>query len=229
MLSTYNDPMWRCVVVLLLLTTSLAAQSADPARFDFASKAVPTATVGHSYNATIKLENGEGPFEWKIAKGKLPPGIVLEGNTGVLSGVPTVTGVYRFTLSVRDETSRTTIQHEFTLEVTGPLLLMWVNPPKLTENAISGSIKVTNSSTRGDTFDLTVIIVAVNEVGKAFTLGYQHFDLAQDLEQTIPFKSTVPNGHYIVHVDAVAEVPAAKTIYRSSLQTLSPLVVNVNR
>jgi len=220
--------MWRCLL-LLLLATSVAAQSGNPAHFDFATKALPTATIGRTYNAAIKLQNGQGPFAWTVTKGKLPPGIVLQGNTGVLSGMPTLSGVYKFMLSVRDEASRTIIQREFTLEVNGPLLLVWVDPPKLTENTISGSIKVTNSSTRGDTFDLTVIIVAVNEVGKAFALGYQHFDLAQDVEQMIPFSSTVPNGRYIVHVDAVAEVAATQSIYRSRLQTQSPLVVSANR
>lgn len=225
---SYNVSMWR-YFFLLLLATAVAAQDGDHARLDFATKSLPTATTGRSYNVTIKLENGRGPFEWAITKGKLPPGINMLGNTGVLGGVPTQSGVYTFTLTVRDLTTRATAQREFVIEVHGALLLEWVNQPKLTENTISGSIKVTNNSTRGENFDLTVIIVAVNEVGKAFALGYEHFSLAQDVEQTIPFSSTVPNGRYIVHVDAVAEVPERQAIYRSRLQTASPLVVNVNR
>ena len=220
--------MWRWLA-FLLLTTNLAAQGGDPARFDFATKALPTATVGRTYNAPIKLQNGQGPLEWTVTKGKLPPGIRLLGNTGVLSGVPTMTGVYKFTLSVLDQGTHNVIQREFKIEVQGSLLLEWVNPPKLSENTISGSIKVANDSTRGETFDLTVIVVAVNEVGKAFALGYQHFDLAQEVEQVIPFSSTVPNGRYFVHVDAVAEVPAVRAIYRAQLQTPPNLVVNVNR
>jgi len=220
--------MWRCVFVLVLTTGSLA-QSADPARLDFATKSLPVGTVGRSYNATIKLQAGQGPFQWTITKGALPPGLALQANTGVVSGNPEQAGLFRFTLSVRDQGTNTGVSREFVIQVQGPLMLEWVNPASLSENAISGSVKVTNSSTRGDTFDLTVIIVAVNEVGKAFALGYQHFSLAQNVEQVIPFSSTVPNGRYIVHVDAIAEVPARRAIYRARLQTQAPLVVNVNR
>jgi hypothetical protein len=220
--------MWRCVL-LLLITASLAAQTTPPTRLDFATKSLPAATLGRAYNESVKLENGQGPFEFAITKGALPQGIVLQRDTGTLSGTPTLSGVYKFTVSVRDEAARTTIQREFTLEVHGPLLLEWVKQPALAENSIFGSIKVTNSSPRAESFDLTVIVVAVNEIGKAFALGYQHFDLAQEIEQVIPFSSTLPNGRYIVHVDAVAEVAATRSIYRSRLQTVAPLVVNVNR
>jgi hypothetical protein len=221
--------MWRCVF-LLLMTASLAAQTtASQARLDFATKSLPTATLGRAYNEAIKLQNAQGPFQWKTVKGALPQGIVLQQNTGVLSGTPALSGVYKFTIAVQDEGARLTAQREFTLEVQGPLLLEWVKQPFLTENSISGGIKVTNSSTTAESFDLTVIIVAVNETGKAFALGYQHFDLSQDIEQEIPFSSTVPNGRYIVHVDAVAEVAATRSIYRSRLQTLAPLMVSVNR
>jgi len=220
--------MWRWVL-LLVLASSVAAQSADPARLEFATKSLATGSLGKPYNLSIKLQGGQGPFEWTIVKGKLPPGIVLQKNTGMLTGAPTLTGVYTFTLRVLDETSRENIQHEFELEITGPLLLEWVNPPKLNGNTISGSVKVANSSPQGETFDLTVFVVAVNEVGKAFALGYQHFNLAYEIEQVIPFSSTLPNGHYVVHVDAVAEIAATRTIYRSQLQTRTPLSVDVNR
>ncbi len=224
----YNGRMWRWLF-LVLFAISAAAQTEDPARLEFATKSLPTAPLGKHYDFSIKLQSGRGPFEFTITKGKLPPGIALQPALGVLAGVPSQTGVYNFTLSVRDLTTRQTIQRDFVLEVTGPLLLEWVDAPKLSGNTISGSIKVMNSSSRGEPFDLTVIIVAVNEIGKAFALGYQHFTLQQYMDQVIPFSSTLPNGRYIVHVDAVAEIAATNSIYRSRLQTREAIVVNVNR
>lgn len=224
----YNYRMWRWLLSLLL-ATSVVAQTDDPARLEFTTKSLPTAALGKRYEVTPKLQGGRGPFDWTITRGKLPPGITLQKVTGTLTGIPAQTGVYKFTLNVHDLGSRAVVEQEFTLEVTGPLLLEWVDFPKLTENTISGSIKVTNSSARGEPFDLTVIIVAANEVGKAFALGYQHFKLDQYMDQVIPFSSTVPNGRYIVHVDAIAEIAATNTIYRSRLQTATPIVVNVNR
>ncbi|MGZ4815225.1 MAG: Ig domain-containing protein [Terriglobales bacterium] len=220
--------MWRWVLVLLL-ASSAAAQSTDPTRLDFVTKSLPVATIGRTYTTTIKLQGGKGPFQWTVTKGTLPPGIRLQADTGVLNGTPTQTGVFRFIVNVLDQGTNAKISREFTIEVQGPLLLEWVDLPKLNENTVSGRIKVTNSSTRGDAFDLTVIIVAVNEIGKAFALGYQHFQLAHNVEQVIPFSSTLPNGQYIVHVDAIAEVPARRAIFRARLQRQSPIVVNVNR
>jgi len=71
-----------------------------------------------------------------------------------------------------------------------------------------------------------VIVVAVNEIGKAFALGYQRFDLQpnnKDVE--IKFGSTLPRGQYVIHADAIAEVPGKRAIYRSRLQTPQPLRV----
>jgi len=218
--------MWRYLLFLLLLTDAFGQTST--AALDFSTKTLPVASVGRSYSATVKLVGGQGPFQWTLVKGTIPPGLRLQGDTGSIAGTPNQAGSFRFTLNVRDQSTNATITREFTLEVRGPLTLEWVEPPTLTENTISGSVKVTNSSSR-DTFDLTVIIVAVNETGKAFALGYQRFDLAQNVEQTIPFASTLPNGRYIVHADAIAEVPARNSIFRARLQTSSPLVVNVNR
>jgi hypothetical protein len=218
--------MLKYVFILLLASTALA--QSDGTRLQLLTKALPAGTTGHTYNAGFKAR-GQGPFQWAIEKGKLPPGIRLQENTGALTGVPTLSGAYTFTVRVLDESSRAVLRQPFTLEIKGALLLEWVKQPSLAENTISGSIKVTNNSTAAENFDLTVIVVAVNEVGKAFALGYQHFPLSQDVEQDIPFTQTVPNGSYIVHVDAIAEVAATKSIYRSRLQTQSPLVVSVNR
>jgi len=77
---------------------------------------------------------------------------------------------------------------------------------------------------------MTVIIVAVNEIGKAFALGYQHFNIARNVEQVVPFSTTVPNGRYIVHADAIAALPNKKQANaRASIETATHLVVNVNR
>ena len=74
-----------------------------------------------------------------------------------------------------------------------------------------------------DPADLTFIILAVNEYGKAFALGYQRFQLATDQSQDIPFSSNVPQGTYNVHADAVAETPSRNLIRRASLESAAPL------
>ena len=89
---------------------------------------------------------------------------------------------------------------------------------------MKGSLLVTNNS--DDDFDQTVIVEAVNEIGKAFTLGYQHFKLAAHATSPlIRFETLLPPGHYVIHADAVAEVPSRHAIHRLHLQAPTPIVV----
>lgn len=97
-----------------------------------------------------------------------------------------------------------------------PILAEWSAIPKLSGNAVQGSIVITNGT--DDAFDQTVLVEAVNAIGKAFTLGYQHFTLpAHSRSKPIPFTTTLPPGSYQVRADAVAEVPSRHAIYRQHL------------
>jgi hypothetical protein len=73
---------------------------------------------------------------------------------------------------------------------------------------------------------LTVIIVAVAENGRATAIGYQHFSLnAGTNDVRIPFGSTLPYGAYVIHADAIAEIPKRNAILRQRLQTPLPLQI----
>ena len=187
---------------------------------------LPSAAVDQPYSATLLVNGGTPPLRWKISKGTLPPGIILQSTSGILSGTPTSPGEYTFTAAVTDAASQSASAN-FTIKVEDYLTVNWKQPPTLKENVLSGTVEVSNGSR--DTYDQTVIIVAVNEFGKATALGYQHFNLAPQKKQLIPYSSLLPNGHYIVHVDAVAEIPARNLIRRARLQTQNPITVNVNR
>ena len=109
-------------------------------------------------------------------------------------------------------------------ESNAPLIAEWKALPVLNGNNVKGSIVVTNQS--DDDFDQTVIVEAVNEIGKAFALGYQHFTLRKHSSSPlIRFDATLPPGHYEIHADAVAEVPSKHAIHRMHLQAPAPLVV----
>jgi hypothetical protein len=109
-------------------------------------------------------------------------------------------------------------------ETTSALIAEWRTPPQLNVNAVKGSLVVINQT--DDDFDQTVIIEAINETGKAFTLGYQHFALRrQATSPVIPFGTTLPPGNYTIRADAVAEVPARHAIHRASLVAAQSFVV----
>ncbi len=74
------------------------------------------------------------------------------------------------------------------------------------------------SNQTGQDFDLTVIMMAVNDIGRATAIGYQHFTLKKDTTSLeIPFGENLPRGSYELNVDAVAEVAATNSIYRARL------------
>jgi hypothetical protein len=115
------------------------------------------------------------------------------------------------------------IQRQFKLVVTAALSIDWKQPPAVHGENLEGSVIVHNYT--GQDFTLTVIVMGVNEIGRATALGYQEFTLGSGADQVIPFGSSPGPGSYIVHADAVAEVPSANAIYRARKQTANQLVI----
>ena len=106
---------------------------------------------------------------------------------------------------------------DLTIHVIEGLSINWNDPPKVQGNAIQGSAAVTNQTP--NELDVTVVIVAVNEIGRATALGYQHFTLpANATSPVIQFGSSPGNGTYYVRADAVAHRPGKHSIYRVNKQ-----------
>jgi Putative Ig domain len=216
----------RCFIIFLGIIAAAQLVSAQATGFAITTTSFPDAIIDRAYSAMIQTSGGTPPLTRQIVEGSLPPGLGLEATTGVITGTPTEAGVYSFKVTVTDSADRS-VSGEFTIRVLDYLVVEWRNPPSLTENTISGTLEVANYSK--DTFDLTVIVVAVNEIGKAFALGYQRFNLPPSGQQVIPFSSSLPNGEYVVHADAIAEISTRLRIYRKHMETEQPITVNVNR
>ncbi len=182
------------------------------------NNSLPKGVLGFSYRMHIKARGGIPPYKWQVARGELPPGLELKTASGLLAGEPTQSGSFRFTVQVSDagNPAQTEIR-TFRSAVVAPLSVDWKQPPQVEAGGIFGSVQVTNGTQ--DDFEVTVIIVAVNEYGKAFALGYQHFLLEKDtVSREILFGFGLPEGEYEVHVDAVAEVQPKNAIYRARRQ-----------
>ena len=103
-----------------------------------------------------------------------------------------------------------------TLNVETPLAADWEKRENVTGQRIDGSIKVSNHT--GRDFDLTVIVLAVNDIGRATAIGYQHFPLKKDTRDLeIPFGDTLSRGNYEINVDVVGEEPISNRIFRARL------------
>jgi hypothetical protein len=209
-------------IALLIGCGGLVAAQAPP--LAIVDEPLPTIDAGVEFHIFLHARGGVPPYVWSVASGDLPEGVNLTPE-GCLCGRPSKPGAFALTLRVEDSGHPAhTITKEFQGVVSAPLLLEWLQPPKVRDNRIDGSVQVSNGS--NETFDLTVIIVAVAENGRATAIGYEHFPLkARAANVEVSFGNTLPHGAYVIHADAIAEIPARKAILRQRLQTPQPLTV----
>ncbi|MEQ1850418.1 MAG: HYR domain-containing protein, partial [Chthoniobacteraceae bacterium] len=62
---------------------------------------LPSGTSGLAYSQTVRAAGGSA-LTWSIPTGTLPPGLTLNPTTGQISGTPTASGTFSFTVRVTD-------------------------------------------------------------------------------------------------------------------------------
>lgn len=201
-----------------------AQQPADSAQLALDGSALPNAAPHYEYRFQFTAHGGIPPYKYTLSEGSPPSGMRL-ANDGLLSGIPPAPGQFRFTIAVTDSSNtpqKTT--RPFVLKVVPPLLMQWKRYAQVNGNRIDGSVIASNSTQ--DDFDLTFVVLAVGDYGRATAIGYQHFSLKRGVDSLeISFGDTLPRGTYDVHVDAVAEVPEKDRIYRVRLQPKERLAI----
>ena len=79
--------------------------SASPLQITTSS--MPGGAVGVSYSATLAAANGVPPYTWSLHSGQLPTGLSLQGSNGQISGTPSQTGAFSFSVQARDSAGQT--------------------------------------------------------------------------------------------------------------------------
>jgi large repetitive protein len=94
---------------------------------------LPTGQLGTSYSQTLTTtgQSSTGPVTWAVTSGSLPPGLVLNASTGVISGTfnPPSTA---FTITVTDNLGNTATA-TYTIPVAGKIFLVCPDPEPGTE------------------------------------------------------------------------------------------------
>jgi hypothetical protein len=202
---------------LILSTPCVSAQQAQPHNsVSIAPAKLPRASLWNHYLFQFQADGGVPPYHWRMVNGSLPRGLTLQEN-GEVIGTVEEQGQRDFTVAVIDQTGKKQ-QQNYTLSTETPLSTAWSRKTEVNGQRVDGSIKVSN--TTGRDFDLTFVVLAVNDNGRATAIGYQRFWLkASTRDQELPFGDTLPRGNYAVNVDVVGEEPQSNMIFRSRLVT----------
>ncbi len=73
-----------------------------------ATTSLPNGIKGSNYSQTLSVSGGSAPFTWSVTGS--PSWLSLNVSTGVLSGKPTASGTYSFTVKVTDSLGNTATQ-----------------------------------------------------------------------------------------------------------------------
>jgi len=106
------------------------------APFTFVTNALPAAYTTIPFTFPFSATGGIPVYDWDVPVGALPPGLVLDPYSGMLTGTPTSNGVFNFTVRVRD-------YHETGSGLTQQVTLN-ITPPPPVQLGISQSVGATN-------------------------------------------------------------------------------------
>ncbi len=98
-----------------------------------------TGVVGLPYRQVMTVSGGTSPNHFRVTTGGLPDGIALGGSTGVLSGTPTLSGRYEFSVGAVDASSCATAR-TFTLDVQECAFML--SPAGATVPAAGGAVTI---------------------------------------------------------------------------------------
>ncbi|MBU0866150.1 MAG: putative Ig domain-containing protein [Alphaproteobacteria bacterium] len=78
--------------------------SVAPPTIELDPVTLPNATFGVAYSQTITADGSIAPYSFAVTSGALPPGLTLASD-GTLSGTPSLSGTWGFTISATDATA----------------------------------------------------------------------------------------------------------------------------
>ena len=74
--------------------------------------------VGTPFSQTFTASGGASPYVWSVSDGNLPPGLTFEAETRSITGIPTTSGSFNFTIWVQDSgTPHQTFTRDYSVRV----------------------------------------------------------------------------------------------------------------
>ncbi len=95
--------------------SNIATATTTAAPLAIAPATLGGAALGTAYTAVLTVTGGSAPFSWTISAGALPAGLGINASSGLISGTPTATGIFNFTVKVTNATQSGTINYSITV------------------------------------------------------------------------------------------------------------------
>ncbi len=150
--------------------------NAAPASISFspAGGALPEAMAGEDYTTTITVSGGTSPYLFSVSAGALPPGMVLNVSTGVLSGPldPDTEGSYSFTIQVSDA-NNATASAAYTLEVQTRAVTVTDKVVTVPAGETPGNVNLATGATGGPFIEANIVSVEPSNAGTARIVNSQ--------------------------------------------------------
>src|SRR6267378_2183616 len=118
-----------------------------PATLTILSLTLPDGVVGTPFSTQVNIFGGVGAHTATVSSGLLPGGLALDTATGIISGTPTASGSFSFTVQVTDSsTTPATTSQALTIRIGAPLV---ISNPSLFDGVVGIPYSETLSSTGG--------------------------------------------------------------------------------
>jgi hypothetical protein len=157
---------------------------------------LPDGLVNTGYTKTLSASGGTQPYNWTIASGSLPPGVSFNPSSGMLSGTPTSSGTFTFTVQVTDSASATTPK-TFNLTVQNPVpAITGLNPKSVTAGGpgftltVNGSNFVSNSTIEWNGSDRATNFIGATKL----TASISASDIASAQTVSVTVNNPSPGG-----------------------------------
>lgn len=94
----------------LLYPVKVRDTAAPVATHSITTTSLPSAPLNISYSQTLHATGGRMPYAWSISGGGLPTGLTLGAVTGMITGIPTESGEFKFEVKLTDADGLSTIK-----------------------------------------------------------------------------------------------------------------------
>src|SRR5438067_7233886 len=170
--------MCKTWIALLCITTLASAESVfaqaprSDRAFQILTSNLPLPEPGLEYKAELKVVGGKPPYSWAMLEQRLPAGLTFDSARGIIFGIPQSETQFSVLVQVSDSSEPPLTSTRLLVANPGPLLaIRWTDRPHISVDHLAGAARVKNGSK--DNVDLTGVVGAVNEVGKAVEVRYE--------------------------------------------------------